>query len=220
MLISEARWLGERLRSLPHDDLFPLLNVGSSTQDFRERVQPHIHAHVFGPLEARGGRVWHVDLKDAPGVDLVGDLLDLSFLARLRGLRIRSVLVSNLFEHITDRELIAAALLQIVAPGGYIIVSGPRAYPHHADPIDTMFRPTPDEMARHFPGAEVTDAAILDAGNWRRWVAAERGGRSLVRVLIRLCTPLYRPSQWLALARQAPFLVKHSTAFAVVLRRL
>lgn len=220
MLIAEARWLGERLAAVPGDDLFPLLNVGSSTAEFREAMQPHIHEEVFEPLQRRGGRICHVDIKAAPGVDLVGNLLDPGFLARLRKVEIKSALVSNLLEHVPDRQLIADALLEIVPRDGYIVVSGPHAFPYHADPLDTMFRPSVADVTRHFPGTSIVDSAIIDAGNWRCWKATERGGRSLPRVLARLCVPFYRPGDWMALARQTPFLLRHSKAFAVVLRKL
>ena len=80
MQILEAQWLGDRLAEIADGELFPLLNVGSSTGEFRTTVQPHIDAKVFAPLRARGGKVLHLDIKAAEGVDIVGDLLDPGFL--------------------------------------------------------------------------------------------------------------------------------------------
>jgi hypothetical protein len=218
MNLLESQWLGERLARIPDDQLFPLLNVGSSTQEFRTVTQPYIDRNIFAPLRARGGTVYHADIKAAPGVDLVGDLLDANFLNELSRLQIRSAMISNLFEHVTIRRQICDVVMKILPAGGYVFVSGPHEYPYHADPIDTMFRPTIEEMHAHFPGTTIVDSAIIDSGNWRQWNAAERG-RSLGRTLARLLVPFYRPKKWWELARQAPYLFKHVTAFAIVLRK-
>jgi len=219
MLKVEARWIAARLAAIPDDELFPLLNVGSSTHEFRTRTQPYVDDTIFAPLRARGGAVVHLDVKRDPGVDLVGDLADPAFLDELAAMRFKSVLICNLFEHVAERAPICEAILHIVAPGGYVIVTGPHDYPYHEDPIDTMFRPTVDEMAAHFPDTRVVAGAILDAGNWRQWDPAERGGQTLARAVLRLLMPFYRPAKWRGLARQAPYLFKHASAFGVVLQR-
>ena len=214
----ESKWLGERLAKIPDAELFPLLNVGSSTLEFRTRTQPYIEANIFAPLRARGGAVYHADMKSAPGVDLVGDLLDSGFLAHLASLEPQTVLVSNVLEHVTQRQPLCDALQRIVPHGGYLFVSGPHDYPYHADPIDTMFRPTIDEVAAMFPGTAMIDGAIIDSGNWRQWNKAERG-RALGRTIVRLMVPVYRPRKWWELVRQSPYLLRHIKSFAVVLRK-
>jgi hypothetical protein len=214
----ESQWLARRLSQIPDRDLFPLLNVGSSTLEFRTRTQPYIDANVFAPLRARHGAVYHADMKAAPGVDLVGDLLDPAFRDRLADLRPRSVLLSNVLEHVEQREPLCHALLNILPKDGHLFVSGPHDYPYHPDPIDTMYRPTIEEIHALFPGTMIIDSAILDSGNWRQWNPAERG-RPLGRTLVRLLVPIYRPRKWLELVRQSPYLFKHIKAFAVVLRK-
>src|SRR5205814_9068161 len=97
-------------------------------------------------------------------------------------------------------------------------VSGPQSYPYHADPIDTMFRPTLAEMHAHFPGTDVVESAVIDSGNWRQWHVGERG-RSLPRTLARLLLPFYKPRKWWELTRQSPYVFKHITAFAMILRK-
>jgi hypothetical protein len=49
VLVAEARWLGARLSALADDELFPLLNVGSSTLEYRTVDQPHVQQLVFDP---------------------------------------------------------------------------------------------------------------------------------------------------------------------------
>jgi len=218
MNLLESQWLGEKLASIPDSQLFPLLNVGSSTLEFRTQTQPYIDSQIFAPLRRRGGTVYHLDMKPDPGVDLVGDLLDASFRNSIRKLTIRSAMVSNLLEHVTNREEICETLLDVIPEGGHVIVSGPSRYPYHADPIDTMFRPSIDEVAHLFPGTHIVESAIVDSGNWRQWNVAERG-RPLSQSLLRLMVPFYRPKKWLELARQSPYIFKHIQAFAVVLRK-
>ena len=186
--------------------------------EFRTRTQPYIDKNVFAPLRARGGKVIHLDMKDAPGVDLVGNLLDADFLAKLETMHIRSVLVSNLLEHVTNPQEICDVLIAILPSGGYVVATGPHQYPYHLDPIDTMFRPTIAEMHAYFPHTTIIDSAIIDGGNWRRWNPAERG-RPLTRFILRLLTPFYRPRKWWEVARQAPYIFKRITAFGLVLRK-
>lgn len=214
----EAQWLGAQLAQVPDENLFPLLNIGSSTGEFRTRIQPYIDESIFQPLRRRGGQVVHLDIKPAPGVDLVGDLTDPVFLRRLSAVKARSVLISNLLEHVSDRTAICSTVMRILPEGGFLFVSGPHDYPYHADPIDTMFRPGIAEIHGHFGGTEIVDSAIVDSGNWRQWDAAERG-RPLGRTLLRLLTPFYRPRKWLELARQSAYIFKPIKAFAVVLRK-
>ena len=214
----ESQWLGQRMAAIPDDQIFPLLNIGSSTLEFRTRTQPYIDANIFAPLRKRGGKIYHLDMKAAPGVDIVGDLLDPGFLKDVAQMKIRSAMISNLLEHVTNRQQICDVVMNILPPGGFLFVSGPHRYPYHADPIDTMFRPTIAEMHAHFPDTMIVDSAILDSGNWRAWNISERG-RPLNRTLARLLVPFYRPKGWLDLARQAPYIVKHIKAFAMVLEK-
>ena len=159
MISAEARWVGAALAKLPDEQLFPLLNVGSQDAAFREKRQPWIDARVFAPLRARGGKIVHLDLAPGEGVDITGDLLDPNVRAQLRGFR--SVLCANVLEHVPDRERFAAALADVTAPGGYLIVTVPKRFPYHPDPIDTMFRPGIEELAKLFPAMEVIDAKVV-----------------------------------------------------------
>lgn len=132
----------------------PLLNLGSSTRHFREVAKPHIARELFAPLEAAGIAVFHSDLKAAEGVDLAGDILDPAVRARLRARGFRSLICSNLLEHVRDRAAVTAACEQIVGPGGLILATVPTSYPFHADPIDTGYRPRPAELAAAFTRSE------------------------------------------------------------------
>src|SRR4051812_24687708 len=128
----------------------PLLNLGSSTRAFREVAKPHIQDELFGPLAAAGVQVFHCDLKQADGVDLAGDILDAEVRAGLRSRGFKSVLCANLLEHVRDRAAVAAACEEVAGPGGLVLATVPSSYPYHADPIDTLYRPSPAALAALF----------------------------------------------------------------------
>src|SRR2546423_6135898 len=117
---------------------------------FRTQEQPWIDELIFAPARAAGRTVLHLDAKSDEGVDIVADLSDRHAISGLAARGFRSILCSNLLEHVVDRAQIARTLLEILPQGGYLLVSGPYRYPRHSDPFDSMFRPTPSELANVF----------------------------------------------------------------------
>lgn len=180
MLRPEARWFGQRLRALSTEAVYPQLNLGSQTLHFRTQEQPWIDAFLFAPARQRGGVVVHADLQAAPGVDLVGDLTDPQFLTQVQNLRFRSVICSNLLEHVIGPRRIAEAATAAVVPGGYLFVSVPFRFPYHPDPIDTLFRPRPAELAALFPGTKVVEQCLV-----RGWLIGYAWERLLRRAIQR-----------------------------------
>lgn len=185
---SEATWIAGQLAALPTASISPFLNIGSSTAEFRERKQPHIDREIFAPLRARGVEIIHADLKQAPGVDIAGDLADPAIQARLRELRPKVALSSNLLEHVHEPAQLARVMRSLVVPGGFVLVTVPRSYPFHADPIDTGFRPSPEELAALFPETRlVTGEVVADSTYgqdlWRR------GPRGAARALLGALKP-------------------------------
>lgn len=165
MLVREAKWFRDRLRELSSEEMFPLLNVGCQSEDFRKKGQPWVDEYVFQPLRAAGKNVVHTDVWHAPGVDLVGDLLDPHFRSQIRSQGFRSVMFSNVLEHVEQPQALAAAVADCVPPGGLIFVSAPYRFPYHPDPIDTMFRPDLETMTKLFPHTKLERGEILRCGN-------------------------------------------------------
>jgi hypothetical protein len=149
---AEARWIAQQLAAFPHEQLSPLLNIGSSTRAFREIRQPHIERLIFAPLRETSVEVIHTDLKPEAGVDVAGDLHDAQVQMMLRARCPRAALCSNLLEHVTSPATLARAIGSLIVPGGILLVTVPLSYPYHADPIDNGLRPTPEELAALFPG--------------------------------------------------------------------
>ncbi|HJU19547.1 MAG TPA: methyltransferase domain-containing protein [Stellaceae bacterium] len=171
------------------------MNLGSSDTRFREERQPWIAAELFRPLAARGVKVVHVDLRAAPGVDVRADLTDPADVPRLRALRPKALLCCNLLEHVREPARLARCALDLIDTGGLVFVTVPFSYPHHADPIDTMYRPSPEEVARLFAGARLCEGAILDSGlSYRDEVRARPW--LLLRHLARLPLPFLSLRRW------------------------
>ena len=69
----------------------------------------------------------------------------------------KTVLCCNMFEHVDDRYKFASICDEVLSPGGYLLITVPHSYPYHLDPIDTMFRPSVDEIAKLFPYYELVE---------------------------------------------------------------
>lgn len=179
MLRNEAGWLSRHLGDAPAEQLSPLLSIGSGSAASRAR-QPWIDQLVFAPLARRGVEVLHHEHEPAPGVDVAGDLRDPAFVETLRDLGARSVLCANVLEHVEDPRALTAAMGDLVASGGYVVVSVPRRYPYHPDPIDTMLRPSVEELAAMFPALRLVAGEEVACGTLLSYVWSVRGKRAMI----------------------------------------
>ncbi|MGZ4390644.1 MAG: class I SAM-dependent methyltransferase [Gaiellaceae bacterium] len=187
MLRAEAAWLADRLEELPSEALSPLLSIGSGDARLRTTLQPWIEGRVYAPLARRQVRVLHHDLEPTAGVDVAGDLTDPEFLGSLDELNVRSVICCNVLEHVPDPAPVASAIERTVAPGGYLLVTVPSRYPYHPGPIDTLFRPTVEELRLLFPTLTVMGAAEIRCesliayllGSPTKWASLAHGVRTL-----------------------------------------
>jgi hypothetical protein len=195
---SEAVRIRELL--LEAGQVSPLLNLGSSTWTFRTVEKPHIEAELFAPLRERGIAVDHCDLKAGEGVDISGDILDAALRGRLIGRGYRCVLLSNVLEHVRDRTAVAAACEDIVGPGGLILATVPASFPYHADPIDTLYRPEPADLAATFRRSQPRALESVTGPTYRQQTGS-RGSTTLREVaatLVRLPLAPLRPRSYLS----------------------
>lgn len=88
-------------------------------------------------------------LNPPPGVDVAADIFDDDAIKTLLSNKPRSIICTHMFEHIEDRNELAKRLMGLLPEGGMFFVTVPYSYHHHADPIDTMYQPSPDELAGH-----------------------------------------------------------------------
>lgn len=194
MLENEATWIAATLAELPDEGLSPLVNIGSGTRAFREQTQAFIHDRIFAPLEKRHVAVLHQDLKQQEGVDVAGDLYDPALAEQVRAAKPKAVLCSNVLEHVTDPAGFCRILTGLMPQGGWLLLTVPHSYPYHADPIDTLFRPTPEDLAALLPGCRLVRGEIIDCGSYRDQVA--RRPWLLLRHLFRLPFPFLSYRKW------------------------
>lgn len=218
MFPEEAKWFAKVLSDIPPSSVSPMLNVGSSTREFRAVRQPWIENDIFRPMEERGSKIVHQDLKDAEGVDIVGDIAAPLVRQRLSEYRFKSVFCSNILEHVEDRASVCDAILALVPEGGYVFVSCPYSYPHHADPIDTMFRPDVDDLSAIFPGTRVVAGEVIPCGTYGREIF--KSPRSFIRWVARLVLPFYKPKGWKAAVGNLRWLFRNFEATCIVLERV
>ena len=116
----------------------------------------------------RAGLRWEgADVAVGPGADLVLDILDGAAVAAVAG-RWDGVLLFNLLEHVFDPLTALRNAVQLAAPGGVVVVSGPAIWELHDYPAD-YWRPMPGfflEFARRHGHEIVPGSAmwILESG--------------------------------------------------------
>lgn len=214
MLYEEARYLGEIIHGLDPNDVFPLCNLGSSSDELAKSRQPWIDEFIFQPARETDLKVMHVDLKNSPGVDLVGDVTDAAFMDELKKIGFKSVICSNLLEHVPSdsRKKICESLLGFIPENGYLFISGPYRFPYHPDPIDTMYRPNIEEMAGSFADTTLIEGSIITSNDHRRPL-------ELVKNIARIFLPFYKPGEWVFFPRQFPWLFRNYKATCIILQK-
>lgn len=195
MLIEESIWIKSILEKYFSEENFPLLNIGSSTAHFRENVQPHILHNIFKPLSEQKRKVIHLDMKMDAGVDVIGDLSDDSFRETLKEKGIKSILCSNLLEHLEDPKPICNSIVKLLKSKDLIIITVPYYFPYHKDPIDTMLRPSIEELALMFPGTRIIESAIVEEDNSFKKVLLGNK-KYLMRLILRWAVPFYKFKEW------------------------
>ena len=177
-----------------------VLDIGSSNQEFRTVTQPHIHELIHKPLLDRGHRLYFLDMKIDEGVDIAVDLTSDNLPAKIFGNPYDLVICCNILEHVRDRVLFIRNLLRFTDKGSLLMLTVPRLYPRHNDPIDTMYRPTVLELlgfVRQYKDVELlngSELVISDKSYYRR-----KAGRSLDYILMR--TLRLRARWWFASLR-------------------
>jgi SAM-dependent methyltransferase len=178
---SEAQYIGSLLSTLTSEQLSPALNLGSSTLHFRRVAQPHIEREIFEPLQHRGIKVVHADLKAAEGVDVVGDIYDPAIKQKIKQVDAKLVICCNIIEHVTDPREFMRICASLIQPGGKLLVTVPYSYPYHPDPIDTYLRPSPEQVARLIEGFELSDARVLQDSTYLADLRREKSLPQLLR---------------------------------------
>jgi hypothetical protein len=161
MFKKEAQQISLWLDPIPDADLSPFVDLGSADLNFRTREKPWVDSEIFAPLRRRGIPVTHVEIGEGPGIDLVADILSDEGHAKIAALQPRFIMLSNVLEHVYEPVKMVTRCMDMLPSGGRLFITVPRGYPRHTK-IDTMLRPTPEELAAMAPNAKVERALILD----------------------------------------------------------
>ena len=217
MLFNEAHWIGDILTKYPVEQLSPLINLGSSTKDFREKGQPFIFDMLIEPLEQRGVKVIHVDLDDGEGVDIAGDIFDPDVFGEIQSHNPGSVICANILEHVVDPGQLAKACVDMVRDNGLIFASVPYSFPFHLAPIDTMFRPTIEELANLFPDCSLLESEVVNCGSFGQQII--RSPKVLFKHMVRMAVPWPTGQHWKAAIHRNMWLFKEYRTSCVVLEK-
>lgn len=203
MLIEEAKWIGKEILRASEAG-HKILNVGSSSLEFRTKIQPHIDKYIFRPLKLNKIEVIHTDIVNEKGVDIVGDLTSPKFISQLKRNKYDFILCTNLLEHLVDKKLLVNAILEILPKTSKAIITVPLNYPYHLDPIDTMYRPNPNELHQLFPKTKLVKGEIIKEQSINKivipvnyWQKLKSTPLIMSKLLFRILIPFYKPKVWL-----------------------
>ena len=216
----EAAWIGARLAKYEPTVLSPMLELGAATAYFRTVMKPHIDREVHAPLRSRGVTILHSDIQTGDGVDICGDATHPETQERLRAVGAHCVLCCNMMEHVEDPAELARLCDHILAPGGIMIVTVPYSYPFHLDPIDTYFRPSPDQLVELFPGYKVIASEAVEAGSYTKEIQ-EAGNLpvEIAKAAAKLVVPLGGYQKWKSRVHKFMWLTRPYVVSCAVLRK-
>lgn len=165
MLYNESLWFKSKIEEYVQPNSI-VLNIGSQTLYFRTKQQPFVQKNLFDVLQKLNCKVIHVDLQSGEGIDEVGDVTSPSVIERLKKYNANVLICSNLLEHLEERSVFCNALTSIMPINSLLFFSGPFEFPYHEDPIDTMFRPTVDEVKQEFKQLELVEGMVVKCGKF------------------------------------------------------
>ena len=109
------------------------LDLGAGNAKYKSLIKPHTSKYTT------------FDMVPGPNIDVVGDILNLSF----KDKSFDTVISTQVLEHVQKPWVMVSEIERILRPGGTAIVSAPFLVPYHADPHD-YFRYTKEGMSALF----------------------------------------------------------------------
>ena len=182
----EAKIITSIINNYNIGELSPMIELGSSTKYFRTVTKPHIDKYLHLPMKKKGVRIITTDLKDADGVDISGNIYDTDVQESILSLSPKSLMCCNILEHVEDRIKFSSICSMLLPKDGLLIVTVPYSFPYHADPIDTLYRPTPSEIHELFPDFNIEHESIIEDNTY--WHQLKEKGIifSLVFIMLRI----------------------------------
>lgn len=173
------------------------INLGCGDIESLRKKKPWIDEQIFDRLRNAGLRVINVDQSKHAGVDVVCDLESadaFEFIFKLPAPRL--LILANVVEHLPEssRDQILRRLCSSMRAEDALLITAPFDYPYHPDPIDTMFRPSPPELAKTIP-LKWIEQTIVSAGSYKQEFLSMSPLKQL-RKLIRPFWPLQSSGSW------------------------
>ena len=217
MLEEEAKWFGQMLRHIGYQKINAVLNLGSGTEEFRNKKQYYINKYIFNDLYDNNVKVVHTDLQPGEGVDIVGDLYSCDVQLEIKKINPNLILCANILEHVKNPNALAELCISLVEKNGFIIVSVPHNFPYHLAPIDTLYRPTVKELHSLFKGTKLIDCDIVNCGNF---LTQLKNPIVLVKHLIKMLLPFPSPRHWLAAIHRNLWLFKDYKISCILIQKI
>jgi hypothetical protein len=181
-----------------HNPFKNIINLGSGNVEQLKKTKPWVSKNVFDLFKKQKAKILHVDAENFPGVDIVQDLSlpdSLAFCDSLKGSKL--FILTNVLEHIPKKahaEFLKKIYSKMKSKDG-LMITVPYDYPYHADPIDTMYRPSPSELKKLLPLTWL-EGEIVIAGSFKE----EFSYMNILKKIRKLLKPLWifqKPSKWL-----------------------
>lgn len=198
MRLEESEEIAKILEKLEYKNYFrACLNLGCGDVEHLFKSKPWVDKNIFAALRSEGTKIIHVDAFNFPGVDLVQDLSlpnSMSFVSVTQGPRL--FVLANVLEHIpvNAREELVNKIYRSMSTGDALLITVPFDYPFHADPIDTMYRPSPSELSLLAP-LNWTEQLIVTSGSYKEEFL-KMGFLKRIRKLLKPLWIFQRPSKW------------------------
>lgn len=156
----EAKWFMDSLAQFDASDISPCINVGCG-----DVAIEFVQRELFSPLNKMGVEIINFDISEGENIDISGDIFDPDTQAKLKVINPKMIICSNMVEHLPKDMLhnFVDALSDILETNGIAVVSAPYSFPFHADPIDTYYRPSPDELSDLFNKFKLKKSEIIES---------------------------------------------------------
>jgi len=193
MLKNESIWIKQKLSELNISNNTKILNFGSQSKK-KLVYQPFFRRNVLAYILDRRAKIINFDIEDSEGVDIFGDILDVSVFKKLKEMEFDIVLLNNVLEHVDNIKGICERIELILPAGSNVLFTGPYKYPVHLDPIDNLFRPRPEDLIKLFYQCRVLSSSIVKEINYFQKITSNFS--TFIIEVTRILTPFYKFNKW------------------------
>jgi hypothetical protein len=175
-----------------------VINLGSGDVDKLKNDKPWVFENVFLPLKISGANIIHSDFKNFGGVTHVCDLRlpeALSFTKDMHGPKL--FILANVLEHVpkTARNNILNKIFSAMKKDDGLLVTVPNQYPYHPDPIDTLYRPSPQDLYGLIK-LNWIEGKVIAAGSYREEFLNMKTLKK-IRKILKIFFPFQSPKEYL-----------------------